>query len=122
LLDTHPLLWWLGGGSGLRDGERDAIADPANEIAVSAASIWEAEIKSALGKLVVEGGDLLDQVRSAGFHLLDITPDDAVTAARLPPLHGDPFDRMLIAQAQRRELTLVTRDSVLGSYGVPTLA
>jgi len=88
---------------------------------VSAVSIWEVEIKAALGKLAVVGGELLDGVRDAGFEIIDITGDDAVAAARLPQLHGDPFDRMLVAQAQRRGLTLVTRDSAVAAYGVPTL-
>ena len=111
----------MGGGRELSASERAAIADPANQIAVSAASIWEAEIKAALGKLVIAGGDLLAEARAAGFELLDITADDAVAAARLPAHHGDPFDRMLVAMAQRRALTLVTRDPRLGSYGVATL-
>lgn len=87
---------------------------------MSAASIWEAEIKRVSGKLAIDV-EPVDEARRSGFVPLDITFDDALRAARLPPLHRDPFDRMLVAQAMSRGLTLVTRDARLGDYGVATL-
>jgi PIN domain nuclease of toxin-antitoxin system len=87
---------------------------------VSAASIWEAEIKRALGKLEMDV-EPVDEVERSGFRPLPIHFDDALAAGRLPLHHRDPFDRMLVAQARRHELTLVTRDARLGAYGVATL-
>lgn len=120
LLDTHVLIWWaeqrpIGGEAS------QAIGDPANEGWVSAATIWEAEIKTALGKLAI-GGDLVSGALRNGFTELAVTFEHAVVAGRLPPHHGDPFDRMLVAQAQVESLTLVTRDPVFGKYDVPVLA
>ena len=121
LLDTHPFLWWAGGSARLSAESREAILDPQNLVSVSAASIWEAEIKAEQGRLEVAGGELLEEARRIGFHVIDMTADDSVAAGRLPRHHGDSFDRMLVAQAQRRGLTLVTRDARLGAYGVATL-
>jgi PIN domain nuclease of toxin-antitoxin system len=87
---------------------------------VSAASVWEAEIKAALGRLRLEA-DLRHEPAQHGFPSLDITAAHAVQAARLPPHHGDPFDRMLIAQAQLEGLTLVTRDPIFSRYQVAVL-
>jgi PIN domain nuclease of toxin-antitoxin system len=94
--------------------------DPLNDVFVSAASVWEIAIKRSLGRL--EAPDNLgEEVRKAGFIELPVTIRHGELAARLPPHHGDPFDRMLVAQAQAEGLVLVTRDRVLGQYAVPTL-
>jgi PIN domain nuclease of toxin-antitoxin system len=90
-------------------------------VVVSAVSVWEAEIKVELGKLRV-GFDLEQAPVTHGFEPLAITFAHAVAAARLPVHHRDPFDRMLVAQAQLEDLTLVTRDPVFGGYDVPLLA
>ena len=87
---------------------------------VSAASIWEAEIKAVAGRLGL-GRNLAREAEGRGFEQLAITSAHAVHAARLPPHHGDPFDRMLVAQAQLEGLTLVTRDPVFDSYAVAVL-
>jgi PIN domain nuclease of toxin-antitoxin system len=87
---------------------------------VSAASIWEAEIKVQLGKLELEV-DLAAGSLAHGFEALPITFDHARAAGRLPPHHGDPFDRMLVAQAQLEGLTIVTRDPVFDRYPVAVL-
>lgn len=121
LLDTHPLLWWASGSDRLSPASRDAMLDPDNAVSISAASIWEAEIKAEQGKLEITGGELLDEARRIGFDVIEMTADDAVAAGRLSPHHKDPFDRMLVAQARRRGLTLVTRDALFGAYGVATL-
>ena len=97
-----------------------AIGDPENEVAVSAASIWEAEIKRVAGKLSIDV-EPADEVGRSGFVPLAVTFEDAVGAARLPPHHRDPFDRMLIAQARRHGMTLVTRDGRMADYGVAIL-
>ena len=120
LLDTHTLLWAIEDNPGLNADARSAIVDPLNDVFVSAASVWEIAIKRSLGRL--EAPDNLgEEVRKAGFIELPVTIRHGELAARLPPHHGDPFDRMLVAQAQAEGLVLVTRDRVLGQYAVPTL-
>ena len=117
LLDSHVLLWALSDVSRLCEGSRDLIADSNNYVVVSAVTVWELRIKSALGKLSIPGA-LEEAVRRSGFAELPITFDHAKRAAELPPVHGNPFDRMLVAQAQIEQLELVTRDRRLGDYGV----
>ena len=116
LLDSHCLVWWLGGMS-ISDQAGEAIADLTNEVYVSAASIWELEIKSALGKLTIEG-DLFSEVETAGLTWLPITASHGRAAARLPMHHRDPFDRMLIAQAQLESCSIVSRDARFAEYSV----
>lgn len=117
LLDTHTLLWWLGDDRRLTRAARATIADPENTIFVSAISAWEIAIKKALGKLSAPD-DLADQVRSGGLSELPITIADGMLAGALPRHHDDPFDRMLVAQAQRNGLTIMTGDPAFPSYGV----
>jgi PIN domain nuclease of toxin-antitoxin system len=121
LLDTHILLWWLADAPELAPAERAAISDGANEVVVSAASAWEVAIKQATGKLRVPDG-LGEAVASAGFGQVPIAIEHALLAGALPPHHNDPFDRMLIAQAQVEHLTIVTRDARFQMYGIPLLA
>ena len=124
LLDTHALLWWLDGDRSLSRKARTAIADENNVVVVSAASAWEITTKSRLGKLpgaAAVASDVLGSVASQGFASLDITMLHAQRAGRLPGEHRDPFDRMLIAQAQLEDLTLVSNDSVFDAYGVSRL-
>ena len=120
LLDTHALLWWLAGAEHLARPAHDAIAET-QVVVVSAASAWEIGIKQALGKLTGPD-DLEAEMVTNGFTPLDMSMRHALTAARLPPHHDDPFDRMLVAQALVEGLTLVSRDQRLGAYGVPLLA
>jgi PIN domain nuclease of toxin-antitoxin system len=119
LLDTHALLWWLAdeqlGARAFR-----AVEDPGNLVAVSAASVWEISIKRAQGKLRAEG-DLIAAIEESGFEPLPVSFRDADHAGALPPHHRDPFDRMLIAQAQLQDLTIVTRDRRFSAYDVETL-
>jgi PIN domain nuclease of toxin-antitoxin system len=119
LLDTHTLLWWLAGAD-LDPSALDAIAAPSTLVAVSAASIWEASIKQALGKLDLPGS-LRVAVDDEGFHPVAITLEHAERAGGLPDHHRDPFDRMLVAQAQLEGLTFVTRDPVFDAYDVSVL-
>lgn len=120
LLDTHVLLWWLDDSEDLSNKARDAIADGKNMVCVSAATVWEIEIKRALGKLEAPGG-LLSELERHRFTPLAITHAHAEAAARLPRHHTDPFDRMLVAQARIEGLALVTRDARIARYRVRRL-
>ena len=119
LLDTHVFLWWRANDPILQGAARSAIAG-ADVVFVSAATAWEAAIKASLGRL-----DLPDTVESgvedSGFEKLQISFSHAEAAAALPSHHGDPFDRMLVAQAVSEDLTLVTHDRKLEAYEVPIL-
>lgn len=116
LLDSHCLLWWLADME-MSDAARDIISDPSNSVFVSAASIWELEIKASLGKLVVDA-DLISEVPDAGFSWLPITAQHGRAAAQLPKHHRDPLDRMLIAQAQVEQCTLISRNGKFDAYAV----
>lgn len=120
ILDAHALLWWLRDESTLDRAARASIADPANDVVVSAATIWELEIKRAVGQLQAPD-DLLELLESEAFDCLPIHGDDAITAARLPMHHRDPFDRMILAQAVRLEAVVVSRDQIFNAYDVPVL-
>lgn len=124
LLDTHVFLWWLADDPRLSRDARTTIADGSGMVFVSAASLWEAEIKTALGRLEldVDAVDLAEEVPANGFTELAITGRYTRTAAMLPHHHSDPFDRMLIAQAMVDNLRLVTADRIIGQYGVTVLS
>ncbi len=119
LLDTHVILWWLTDDPTLAD-EIKATLDHEPDVYVSAATIWEVAIKQAIGKLPEPAG-LTERIRDSGFAELPISSKHAMTAGRLPPIHRDPFDRMLVAQAQHEHLTLVTRDPRCQKYEVAIL-
>ena len=121
LLDTHALLWWLAGGQDLSPEARQAIAEGSTEVHVSAATVWEIGIKQARGKLRAPAG-LLEEIERHRFRLLPIEGMHALAAAGLPPVHHDPFDRMLVAQARVEGLQVVTRDPAIAAYGIPVLA
>ncbi|MDQ0795930.1 type II toxin-antitoxin system VapC family toxin [Streptomyces sp. B1I3] len=119
LLDTHVVLWWLNASDDLSDELRELLRTEA-EAYVSAATPWEIAIKQNLGKL--EGAaDLAERARDMQFRRCPITAEHGVRAGRLPPLHRDPFDRILVAQAQTEGLTVVTRDKWIPQYDVPVL-
>ena len=119
LLDTHILLWWLADVSPVVERLIEYM-NKAEVVVVSAASGWEMEIKRALGKLEAPG-DIDKALEFNGFRPLSISVAHAMLAGQLPAVHGDPFDRMLVAQATLEGLTLVTRDKKLVDYGVPIL-
>ena len=121
LLDTHTLLWWLAGDPRLSLRAREAIADEAALVFVSPASAWEIATKVRLGRLADPHGvtdSLATHVAAQGFRQLPITLDHGRLAGRLPGPHGDPFDRMLIAQAQAEGLSLVSNEEPFDRYGV----
>jgi PIN domain nuclease of toxin-antitoxin system len=120
LLDAHAVIWWISNDPTLSAEARGAIGSPSNDVLVSAATVWEIEIKRAIGRLD-SPDDLLERIERAGFSTIPIQPADGQRAARLPDHHRDPFDRMLIAQAVQLDAVLVTRDAAFEAYGVSTL-
>jgi PIN domain nuclease of toxin-antitoxin system len=120
LLDTHVILWWLADDPSLSD-ELKARLDTEPQAYVSSATIWEVAIKQAAGK-IVGPADLPERIRRSGFRELAINFEHAMVAERLPLIHRDPFDRMLVAQAQCEDLTLVTGDPHCQKYDVAILA
>ena len=121
LLDTHTLIWIFDSNPNLSEKAKVAIADGNNIVYVSAVTAWEIAIKRSIGKLKLKG-DYLKGLTKYRFTPLDITSEHALTVESLPDLHKDPFDRLLIAQAQTEKLTLVTRDPKIMAYSVATLA
>lgn len=117
LADTHAVLWWLTDAPELSSGARAAIADPLNDVLVSAASVWEIAIKRSIGKLHAPP-DLLDVIEAEGFGWLPMTPRHAWAVHDLPRHHGDPFDRLLVAQALCEGLAVITCDASLALYGI----
>jgi PIN domain nuclease of toxin-antitoxin system len=120
LLDSHVMVWFVAADPVLAADVAAAIRDDANSAVVSVASVWELEIKRAKGLLAVPH-DAGARLNTAGFDLLDVTLTHVVRAAELPAHHRDPFDRMLVAQAQTEQLTLVTADAALERYDVPLM-
>jgi PIN domain nuclease of toxin-antitoxin system len=120
-LDSHVFLWWLADAPELSGPARTAVADPANLVLVSAATIWEIEIKRSLGRLEVGSADLVAEIDANRFGELPITAKHAAVAAGLPRHHEDPFDRMLLAQSKAEGLVCITRDPAFEPYGVACL-
>ena len=121
LLDTHVLLDLFRAPREFPEHVLRTISDPETHVAVSAASVWEIEIKRKKGTLTAPS-DILRRVAIAGLSELPITQQHAVAAGRLPLHHRDPFDRMLVAQAQLEGLTIVTNDEKIARYQVAVLA
>ncbi|HYU34107.1 MAG TPA: type II toxin-antitoxin system VapC family toxin [Thermoanaerobaculia bacterium] len=124
LLDTHVFLWYITADPKLPAAFRAAAQDPANEVYLSVASIWEAVIKYGLGKLPLPAppADYLPHQRDAhGIASLPVDEGAMAHLAGLPPLHRDPFDRLLIAQALQYDLKVATVDPEFASYSVPLL-
>jgi PIN domain nuclease of toxin-antitoxin system len=123
LLDTHAFIWHYEDKPLLSDVVNQALDDPANQIFISTASLWEMSIKTSLGKLKLSRSvyEVMTVYAKAGAIILPISPGHALGTASLPWRHRDPFDRMLIAQALYEGLILVSKDSVFASYEVKTL-
>ncbi len=122
LLDTHALLWWLSDDPKLGEHARNLIADPANDILVSAVSLWEILVKARAGKLVADIQEILNEVEAQGFELLEIGPAYLLALATLPMHHKDPFDHLLIAQAIAEAATFLSEDGYTPRYPVRYVA
>jgi PIN domain nuclease of toxin-antitoxin system len=116
LVDTHVFLWCTTNSAKLKSAARKLLSD-AEVVYVSAASIWEVAIKSSLGKIDADAAELAEAIEKSGFRELPINAAHAARVARLPRHHGDPFDRLLLAQALTEPLILVTADDQLRAYG-----
>jgi PIN domain nuclease of toxin-antitoxin system len=118
LLDTHLLLWAAGQPEKLSAEARDLIEDSGNTLAFSAASLWEIVIKSSLGRddFRVEPRRLRRGLLDAGYREIAVTGEHALAVRHLPPLHKDPFDRILIAQADTEGAVLLTADRLIAQY------
>lgn len=123
LLDTHALVWWMLDSARLGVKARKAIIAAGSRTYISSASVWEICIKGARGRLQLSRPpeEWIPEVLAQGFDALPITFQHAYAVRRLPQHHGDPFDRMLVAQAECEGLILVSVDPVIRAYGVPTL-
>ncbi len=121
LLDTHALLWWLSDDPSLSKRARAFVSQTENAVIVSSACAWEIATKVRLGKLASAGeltGDFMGYLEREGFETLSISTQHAIRAGLLPGPHKDPFDRMLIAQAQAENLPVLSNDRVFDDYGV----
>jgi PIN domain nuclease of toxin-antitoxin system len=121
LLDTHVALWAIAADTRLPQPAQLLVADPSNDIFLSAASIWEITIKYALNRgrpndMPVSGPQALAYFKAAGYGFLSVTGEHAVAVSRLPDLHRDPFDRIIVAQALYEPLRLITHDAQVGAY------
>ena len=116
LLDTHVLLWWMQDSPSLATQAKDLIRDPENTVFVSAVSLWEIWLKQSLGKLELPV-DFTEKLAAESFESLPLMASQTRQVALLPWCHRDPFDRMLVAQAQVENLVLLTADQALVAYG-----
>jgi PIN domain nuclease of toxin-antitoxin system len=127
LLDTHIALWAIADDARLPQSARRLIADPDNAVFVSTASLWEIAIKHALARggpnaMHLSAAAALAYFERAGYGLLDIVPAHVRMLEQVPRLHGDPFDRMLVAQALAEPLRLLTHDTQVAQYGDTVIA
>ena len=117
LIDSHAFLWWGESSPALGNTARSAIADPASEVLISIAALWELIIKASSGKLTLPA-DIETMVASQGFSVLSVSFDHLRRFGTLPRHHRDPFDRMMIAQALAEGIPIATGDRVFAAYGV----
>ena len=120
LLDTHAAKWFFDDDKRLSQSAIDTIYSPMSDIYISMASIWEMAIKLSIGKLHLNGGidNFINAIDDNGFRVLDIAPEHAKEVIKLPHIHGDPFDRMLIAQAMIEDMVIMTVDTNIAKYEV----
>lgn len=118
LLDTHAILWWLSDDRRLGEQARDIIENPANDIAVSVASLWEIVVKVRVGKLEADISEVIRALETEAFDFLAIQPAHLQRLAELPLHHRDPFDHLLIAQSIAEDATFMTEDQHASLYGV----
>ena len=124
LVDTHAILWWLAGDRRLSQVARRILEDPAHRRCVSIASLWEITIKMAIGRLTTRDLTLrtiVDQLVEQEFVILPVRVADLLQLERLPQVHGDPFDRILIAQALEESVPILTADALIAQYPIRTI-
>lgn len=120
LLDSHTLLWWMDDPNKIHPSARAEISNPKNEVFASAVSIWEIGLKRSKGKLLIPE-NFADFLPQNGIQTLPFTAAHAQASISLPTIHGDPFDRALIAQCKLESLTFATRDSIMSHYNISLL-
>ena len=121
LLDTHAFLWWIGNDNRLSDTARKVISNVENDVFISTASVWEMAVKTCSGKLSINSelaGFMKKHLAKNAFSILPISLAHALQIAKLPTIHRDPFDRMLVAQAQVEKARLVSTDPEIHKYAV----
>lgn len=118
LLDTHALIFWLANDRRMGEATRKRLSDPANDILVSVATLWEIVVKQRVGKLQADLGRTLELIEADGFKLLPILPSHLFSLTTLPLHHPDPFDHLLIAQGIAEDATLVSNDRHVAAYPV----
>lgn len=124
LLDTHAFLWWIGDDPQLSQRVREIISDGNNELHFSAAGCWEIAIKAGLGKIRIPAKPeifIAEQLALNGILVLPIQSSHALYVFNLPSLHRDPFDRILVSQAQLETMPIITSDPLIAQYQVKTL-
>ncbi len=115
LLDTHVILWWYLDLPQLEKRHRRIIADSANELYVSAAAIWEIEVKRRNGKLDCPP-DMMERIKADGFKLLPIMAEHLVPLRTIPPIHNDPFDRIMVCQSLVEKIPIISYDDKVNAY------
>ena len=118
LLDTQVILWWYFDSKRLAKEHLKIIADEGNELYVSAASIWEIEVKRRNGKLECPA-DMMERIKADGILLLPITAEQLVPLRTIPPIHNDPFDRLLVCQSMVEKIPLISYDDKVNAYFAP---
>ena len=123
LVDTHILLWFLEGNNLLSAARRQIIAEPQNDVFVSIASLWDTAIQISIGKLTLTASlaDVIKQISAENIEILPISPAHILQVSTLPFHHRDPFDRLIIAQAQIEKLSVITEDQNFADYKVKIL-
>lgn len=123
LIDTHILIWFLEGNKLLSKPRRQIIADPHNDIFISISSLWEIAIKISIGKLTLAKplADVIRQIAIEDIEILPILPEHTLQVSTLPFHHRDPFDRIIIAQAQIENFPVMTDDDAFNDYGIKLL-
>ena len=120
LLDTHVILWWLLNPKKLSQKARTIIADRRQKIFASSVSFWEMAIKSDIGRLTLPN-NMIELLQQESIELLSMSAEDGLAVADLPKIHNDPFDRLLIVQAKRYDMVLITHDATIMKYPVTTV-
>ncbi len=123
LLDTHAFMWWDSQSSQLSPRALVGCSDPANDLLLSAASVWEMQIKAQLGKLQLRAplAKIISDQRANGIIILEVAVEHVLGLGSLPPIHRDPFDRLLVVQANEEGALLVSNDPIIRQYPVKVL-